>query len=209
MNSTVNVNTQPTDTGALARLDRAIDWVGRAANWLALGIVLLVATNVILRYLASMGSVWAQELEWHLLAALILLGMSFALKYSEPIRVDIFYGRYSPRTRRYVDALGLGLLLIICLLFFYLSLHYVEQSFVIDEGSPDPGGVPNRWLVKSLIPAGFALLAIQTLAALARLYRAALQPSNPTPNPNPNPNPNSNPNPDPNSTSSDASSNHV
>lgn len=195
----MNVNTQHADTGALARLDRAIDWVGRAANWLALGIVLLVATNVILRYLASIGSVWAQELEWHLLAALILLGMSFALKYSEPIRVDIFYGRYSPQTRHYVDALGLGLLLIICLLFFYLSLHYVEQSFVIDEGSPDPGGVPNRWLVKSLIPTGFALLALQTLAAIARLYRAALQPASPNPTPNPNRD----------STSSDSPSNHV
>jgi len=155
----------------LARMDGAIDWIGRAANWLALAIVLLVATNVILRYLFSVGSVWAQELEWHLLAALILLGMSFAMKHSEPIRVDIFYGSYRPGTRRAVDVLSLTLLLIICLLFFYLSLHYVEQSYVIDEGSPDPGGVANRWLVKSLIPAGFLLLALQTLAALMRLIK--------------------------------------
>lgn len=167
---------EPQNPGAFTPLERAIDWIGRAANWLALGIVLLVATNVILRYLASIGSVWAQELEWHLLAALILLGMSYAMKYSEPIRVDIFYGRYSDTARRAVDRLSLLLLLIICLLFFYLSLHYVEQSFVIDEGSPDPGGVPNRWLVKSLIPTGFAMLALQTLAALLRLCKPASPP---------------------------------
>ena len=159
------------ETGALARLDRAIDWVGRAANWLALGIVLLVATNVILRYLASVGSVWAQELEWHLLAALILLGMSYAIKYSEPIRVDVLYGRYGPRARLWVDALSLLLLLTVALMFVYLSMHYVEQSFVIDEGSPDPGGVPHRWIVKSLIPVGFLLLATQTVAALLRLFK--------------------------------------
>lgn len=155
----------------LARLDQAIDWVGRAANWLALGIVLLVATNVILRYSASLGSVWAQELEWHLLATLILLGMSYALKYSEPIRVDLFYGRYTPAARKRVDALTLVLTLIVCLLFIFLSLHYVEQSYVIDEGSPDPGGLSHRWLVKGLIPLGFTLLGLQTLAALAHLFR--------------------------------------
>ena len=155
----------------LARLDHAIDWVGRAANWLALGIVLLVATNVILRYSASIGSVWAQEMEWHFLAALILLGMSYALKYSEPIRVDLFYGRYTPAARKRVDVLTLFLTLLVCLFFIYLSLHYVEQSYVIGEGSPDPGGLSHRWLVKGLIPLGFILLGLQTLAALAHLFR--------------------------------------
>lgn len=167
--ATATANEAP---GALARLGRAIDWVGRAANWLALGIVLLVATNVILRYSASIGSVWAQELEWHLLAGLILLGMSFALKYSEPIRVDILYGSYSGPTRKRVDVLTLLLMLAICLLFVYLSIHYVEQSYVIDEGSPDPGGLTNRWAVKALIPAGFGLLALQTVAQLARLLKS-------------------------------------
>jgi TRAP-type mannitol/chloroaromatic compound transport system permease small subunit len=156
--------------GMLARLDRAIDWIGRTVNWLALGIVLLVATNVVLRYSASIGSVWAQELEWHFLAALILLGMSYALKYSEPIRVDIFYGRFSGIGRKRVDALTCILTLIICCLFVYLSLHYVGQSYVIDERSPDPGGLTHRWLLKALIPAGFTLLGLQTLAALARLF---------------------------------------
>lgn len=162
---------QTADSGVLAHLDRAIDWVGRAANWLALAIVLLVATNVILRYFASIGSVWAQELEWHLLAALILLGMSYALKYSEPIRVDIFYGRYTAIGRKRVDVLTHMLTLIVCLLFVYLSLHYVEQSYVIDEGSPDPGGLAHRWALKALIPLGFGLLALQTIAALAKLLK--------------------------------------
>lgn len=181
----------PTDlhqeTGVLAQLDRAIDWIGRAANWLALAIVLLVAINVILRYWASIGSVWAQELEWHLLAGLILLGMSYALKYSEPIRVDIFYGRYTRVGRRRVDALTLLLTLIVCLLFVYLSLHYVEQSFVIDEGSPDPGGLAHRWALKALIPIGFGLLALQTLTALVRLFKAPPEATLKEPNPQASP----------------------
>jgi TRAP-type mannitol/chloroaromatic compound transport system permease small subunit len=49
--------------------------------------IALVATNVLLRYAFSFGSVWAQELEWHLLAPVILLGMSHALQRGEHVRV--------------------------------------------------------------------------------------------------------------------------
>jgi TRAP-type mannitol/chloroaromatic compound transport system permease small subunit len=55
-----------------------------------------VATNVLLRYAFSVGSVWAQELEWHLLAAVILLGMSHALQRGDNVRVDLFYAGFSP-----------------------------------------------------------------------------------------------------------------
>ena len=48
------------------RIERLIGALGRATSWLALGIVALMATNVLLRYLFNIGSVWSQELEWHL-----------------------------------------------------------------------------------------------------------------------------------------------
>jgi len=49
-------------------------------------------------------------------------------------------------------------------LMLWFSLNYVQQSYVIDEGSPDPGGIPHRYLVKGLIPVGFALLLLQGVA---------------------------------------------
>ena len=57
----MSLDHEAVNMGVFERLDRAIDWIGRAANWLSLGIVLLVATNVILRYSASIGSVWAKS----------------------------------------------------------------------------------------------------------------------------------------------------
>lgn len=32
------------------------------------------------------------------------------------------------------------------------------------EGSPDPGGIPYRYLIKSCIPAGFILLLLQGIS---------------------------------------------
>ena len=150
--------------GVHARIDRLTEIVGEWTSWLSLVIVALMATNVILRYLFSTGSVWAQELEWHLLVPLILFGMSYAQRYGEHVRVDIFYAKYSERTKALVDLLSALLAVALSVIVIWLSLHYVEQAYVIDEGSPDPGGIPHRYLIKGLIPVGFALLMLQSIA---------------------------------------------
>jgi TRAP-type mannitol/chloroaromatic compound transport system permease small subunit len=163
----------PQEQGAPARLatriEALIDSVGRATLYLALAMIALVATNVLLRYAFSFGSVWAQEPEWHLLAAVILLGMSYAIQRGDNVRVDVFYADFGPRLKFFVDLLSGVLMLLIAMLFIKLSWAYVMQSYSIGESSADPGGIPLRWLVKGLIPLGFALLALQSLAALLRL----------------------------------------
>jgi TRAP-type mannitol/chloroaromatic compound transport system permease small subunit len=167
---------RPTGKGAAARVAAAIealvDAAGRLTMWLALAMIGLVAANVLLRYAFSVGSVWAQELEWHLLAAIIMLGMSHALQRGEDVRVDLFYGRYGPRAKWRVDLASLLLLLAIALIFLKLSLGYVGQAWAVGERSADPGGIPWRWAVKSLIPIGFALIALHAVAATIRLAAA-------------------------------------
>ena len=156
----------------VARIEAFIDGVGRATRWLTLAMIALVATNVLLRYAFSFGSVWSQELEWHLLAAVILFGMSYALQRGDNVRVDVFYAGFSPRTKFIVDVISALLLLAIALIFIKLSAAYVMQSYAIGETSADPGGIPMRWAVKGLIPLGFALLALQPVGALLRLFIA-------------------------------------
>lgn len=152
-----------------ALIEGFVDRIGTLTAWIALVMIGLVATNVLLRYTFSYGSVWAQELEWHLLAALILLGMSHALQRGDNVRVDLFYARYSPLVKRVVDVVSALLLIALALAFIHLSLGYVEQSYSINESSPDPGGIPYRWAVKALIPLGYGLLMLQQLAHLLRL----------------------------------------
>jgi TRAP-type mannitol/chloroaromatic compound transport system permease small subunit len=154
------------DRGLQARIERFVDRVGRAVSWLALVIVALMSVNVVLRYLFSIGSVWAQELEWHLLVPLILFGCSYALRHGEHVRVDIVYGRFSSRTKVAVDLVSSMLVIAISALFIWFSLHYVQQAYVIDEGSPDPGGLPHRYVLKALLPIGFALLLAQGVAGV-------------------------------------------
>ena len=122
----------------LKAVERLVDWVGRATSWLALAIVVLMATNVVLRYLFSYGSVWAQELEWHLLAPLILFGIAWAMQKGEHVRVDVAYTHFSPRAKEMVNLASALLCLAIAIVVVYLSIKYVQQAYVIDEKSSDP-----------------------------------------------------------------------
>ena len=74
-----------------------IDWIGRGTSWICLAIVLVVANNVILRYLFKLGPVSLQELEWHLMSPIALIGMSYAMRHNDHVRVDIFFDRLAPR----------------------------------------------------------------------------------------------------------------
>jgi TRAP-type mannitol/chloroaromatic compound transport system permease small subunit len=59
------------------------------------------------------------------------------------------------------------------LLVIYTSIPFVRNSFVTGEGSPDPGGVPFRWALKSVIIVGFLLLLLQGVSeAIKRFYWA-------------------------------------
>ena len=125
-----------------------------------------MAINVLLRYTMSVGSVWAQELEWHLLAPLILFGMSYALLHGEHVRVDVLYAKFSPATKLWIDVAAALLGIAISAIIIWLSIKYVQQSWSIDEKSPDPGGLPHRWILKALIPLGFVFMILQSVAVL-------------------------------------------
>lgn len=144
------------------------EWTGRIVAWLVLAMTLLVTYDVAMRYLFQSGSVALQELEWHLFAMLFLLAAAYTLKHDGHVRVDVFYhSRFmSPRRRAWVDLLGtLFFLLPFCVLVIQASWPFVVNSYSIAETSPDPGGLPYRFLLKGAIPLGFALLALQGLAS--------------------------------------------
>lgn len=152
-------------------IDRFIDWIGRGTAWTCLLIVLIVATNVILRYLFRIGPVSLQELEWHLLSPIALIGMSYALRHDDHVRVDILYEDFSPKVQEVIDLLVAIATVVISVILVKLSLDFVYQAYSLGEGSPDPGGLPHRFLLRAFIPLGFALLLLQ---AFARCIRSVL-----------------------------------
>jgi len=154
---------------ALKGLSRWIDtineYVGRGVAWVTLGLVLVVFTDVVMRYLFNTSFVFTQELEWHLFAFIFLIGAGYTLLHDGHVRVDIFYQRLGARARAWVNFIGvLVFLLPGCLLIIITSWKFVYNSWSILEGSPDPGGIPLRFIVKGTITVGFVLLCLQGLS---------------------------------------------
>jgi TRAP-type mannitol/chloroaromatic compound transport system permease small subunit len=149
---------------AVMALEAVVELCGRLAAWVCVVLVLVVAGNVLARYFLRTGTIWLQELEWHLISPIALLGMAYALKHGEQVRVDVFFDRMPATGQRVVEILTGLLTLAFALIMLRLSLPFVLQAWSTGEGSPNPGGIPYRVALKAFIPLGFALLALQGLA---------------------------------------------
>jgi TRAP-type mannitol/chloroaromatic compound transport system permease small subunit len=158
-------------------LDTVIDRIGRVTGWCSFAIVVVMAYNVLLRYFFHTGSVAMQELEWHLMAPICMLGLSYAILKDGHVQVDILFGRFPERLQNVIRFVSTVLVVLVIAILLKLSVPYVLQSYNIGEKSPDPGGLTHRWVLKAMLPVGFALLLVQSLAAMLRALVPILDPS--------------------------------
>ena len=139
------------------RIDAWQDRFGRGVSWLSLAMVVVVFGDVLSRYLFRVTSTATQELEWYLFGTLYLLAAGYTLLHDEHVRVDILYSQLSPLPQ------GMAAISCCCGVFFfpscllviYTAWPFVRDSWASWEGSSDPGGIPARWALKSMIILGF------------------------------------------------------
>ncbi len=157
--------------GVAHAIETLSEWSGRVVAWLILLMVLLICYDVAMRYLFHSGSVAVQELEWHVFAMVFLLGAAYTMKHDAHVRVDIIYqSRWmNPRRRAWADLMG-GILFLLpfCLLIITTAWPFAYSAYQLGEGSPDAGGLPDRFILKGAIPVGFGLLLLQGIASIIR-----------------------------------------
>ncbi len=145
--------------------------IGHAISWLSTILVLVVCYDVFTRYFLRKSSVGVQELEWHIFAVLFLLGAAYTLKVDNHVRVDVIYTQLSDRGKAWINLLG-GIIFLIpfSILVLWACQGFVSMSWGIQETSPDPGGLPFRYILKAMIPAGFSLILLQGIALILRSF---------------------------------------
>ena len=140
--------------------DKVANLIGKFCSRLSLLLVILVSSDVFLRYVFNFSTASLYELEWHVFAVIFLLGSVYTLHIDEHVRVDVFYNKFSKRNRKLVNLIGnLIFLLPFGIVISYTSIPFVKDSYNILESSPDPGGLPFRFLIKSVITVSFFLLS--------------------------------------------------
>ena len=148
-------------------INRTNQAIGKSVAFASIAMALVTTSVVILRYGFEQGAIAAQESVLYLHGALFMLGAAPALLADKHVRVDVFYRNFNQRQQTWVNTLGHVLFTIpICLLIVFGSWSYVSESWSIMETSPEPGGIPAVFLLKTLIPAMGTLLFLQAVSAI-------------------------------------------
>ncbi len=165
----------------LLKLEKFFDKIANIVGYICAIATFLMMLNVfldvVLRYFFKTGSISLQEMEWHFFSIVMLLGITYTLKENSHVRVDIIYDKFSIKKKAVINIVGTLIFLFpISLLIATNSIGYVIEAFSSGETSGDPGGLPFRWIIKSLIPLSFWLLSFYAIGFIIKninLYRGA------------------------------------
>lgn len=150
-------------------LDRVITKIGKIAAWAGLFLILVTIFDVVTRRFLVLGSTKLQEAEWHLHVILFALCLGYAYMKDAHVRIDLLRENLNERIQWWIEIAGCLLFLIpYCALIVYYGIDFVERSYATSEISASATGLTHRWLIKSMIPIGFTLLALAGVAIVLR-----------------------------------------
>ena len=148
--------------------DRLNSRFGDVAAWAVMASCFISCANAFVRFGFSISSNAWLEIQWYLFAVCVMLGASLVLRVNEHVRVDIFYGKLSPRGKVYIDLFGLIFFLLPLMgLMFDLSLPLFSRMYESGEMSSNAGGLI-RWPAVLAMPVGFAMVWLQGVAELIK-----------------------------------------
>ena len=148
--------------------DHISTWVGKAAAWLIVALMLLVCAEVFKRYALNAPTAWIYDVNNMLYGTLFMLGGAYALAHDGHVRGDFLYGSMKPRTQASID-------LVLYLLFFFPGIAaltwagwtYFQDSLAIREHTfnADPIAL---YPFKFIIPLAGAIVLMQGVAEMVR-----------------------------------------
>ena len=157
----------------LSKLESIISRFSTIIGYFSACLLLLLIANVfydvVMRYLFNDVSIGMQELEWHLYAMIFLFGIAYTLQTDGHVRVDVVYERLSVQKRAWIDIFGVIVFLWpFCYLVASYGIEFARSAYEINEMSGDPGGLPYRWVIKSMITLSLICVLISSLGFLLR-----------------------------------------
>jgi TRAP-type mannitol/chloroaromatic compound transport system permease small subunit len=153
----------------LFTIDSISTWVGKAASWLIIALMLLVCGEVFKRYALNAPTAWIFDASNMLYGSLFMLCGAYTLAQNGHVRGDFFYGSMRPRMQASFD-------LVLYVLFFipgiaalvYAGSEYAADAWRIREHSNVTADGPPVYHFKTVIPIAGALVLLQGLAEIVR-----------------------------------------
>ena len=149
-------------------IDRWNERFGHLLYWLILIVVLISASNAVVRKVFNWSSNGLLEIQWYLFSAVFLLAAGYTLLRNEHVRIDVIAGRLSKRAQAWIDVIGtIFFLFPMAVVIAWLSWPVFVDAFQRNEVSTNAGGLI-IWPARLLIPIGFTILVIQGVSELIK-----------------------------------------
>src|SRR3954451_22033554 len=153
----------------LYTIDAISTWVGKAAAWLIIVLMLVVCIEVIKRYALNAPTAWIFDVENMLYGTLFMLAGAYTLAQNAHVRGDFLYSSMRPRTQASFD-------LVLYVVFFvpgiaaliYSGAQYAADSWRINEHSNVTANGPPVYQFKTVIPIAGAMVMLQGIAEIMR-----------------------------------------
>jgi len=141
-------------------VDTLNEWVGRIVSPIIIAMLLIGTYEVVARYVFNSPTIWAWEINEHLLCLFLSMAGGYALLLGRHVSVDILYSRLSVRTRAIMNLVTWPIFFLVCIIVIWTGTAAaieatVKREYVISSlRSPS---YPDRWM----IPIGTTLLLLQ------------------------------------------------
>ena len=153
----------------LHTIDGISTWVGKAAAWLIIGLMLVVCIEVFKRYSLNAPTAWIFDLDNMLYGTLFMLCGAYTLAQNAHVRGDFLYSSMRPRTQAALD-------LVLYVVFFipgiaaliWAGYSFAGDSWRILEHSTVTSNGPPVYHFKSIIPIAGVFVMLQGFAEIVR-----------------------------------------
>ena len=108
-------------------------------------------------------SLWTLEMAQFTMVAYYILGGPYSLQMGSNVRMDLFYGGWSPTQKAWVDAFMVSFLLLYLGVLLYGGYQSTSYAFQYGERSATAWR-PFIWPIKTIMCFGIFLMILQTLA---------------------------------------------
>ena len=157
--------------GLIRNIERVTGSVGILASFALVPLVLATCYEVFARYLFGMPTIWAYEVGYILTGSHFLLAMAFTLKSDQHIRIDIFSGHFSQKTRAVIDLLAYAVLLPLTAWISYALFQHLAAGYLRNERSGQSAMNLPVWPFRVIFLVAFTLLTLQILAEVIKAVR--------------------------------------
>jgi C4-dicarboxylate transporter DctQ subunit len=148
---------------ALARLEEGLIAV------LLAGMTLMTFSQVVARYGFDAGWVWSLEATTCMFGALLMVGISYAMRLHAHMNVDAFVNTLPGPLKRAATLLAIALCFAYLGLMIWGALELVNHLRELGTNARD---LPvKRWIIMSMVPAGFVLLSVRLMQVAAEVIR--------------------------------------